>query len=415
MRALADGRLDTPVEGTSRGDEIGAMASAVQIFKDNGRKARELEITAEKERLSRDAEKEAERSVREAEKEAERQARESEKEAARATRDAEKAAEAQVIDRTIRTLGKGLDELASGNLAFRIETGFSSDFEELRMNFNSAAAKLAEVLKNVSESSHSIKSSGGEIADASQELSKRTEHQSANLQEAASRLNEVTTTVNATASDVKHASEIAGSARRAAEEGGKIVGAASSAMNDIEKSSAQIQTIVGVIDEIAFQTNLLALNAGVEAARAGDSGRGFAVVASEVRALAQRSAEAAKEIKNLISNSSELVARGVKLVGQTGQSLDGIVTSVAKIASIVSEISSRTQVQASGLQVANTMVAELDEATVQNTAMSEEATAVSQSLAEEAERLVGVVGQFRLAPSSETHGQSNPGRISKAA
>jgi methyl-accepting chemotaxis protein len=150
---------------------------------------------AEKERLSRDAEKEAERSVREAEKEAERQARESEKEAARATRDAEKAAEAQVIDRTIRTLGKGLDELASGNLAFRIETGFSSDFEELRMNFNSAAAKLAEVLKNVSESSHSIKSSGGEIADASQELSKRTEHQSANLQEAASRLNEVTTTV----------------------------------------------------------------------------------------------------------------------------------------------------------------------------------------------------------------------------
>ena len=214
---------------------------------------------------------------------------------------------------------------------------------------------------------------------------------------------------------MKHASEIAGSARRAAEKGGKIVGAASSAMNDIDKSSAQIRTIVGVINEIAFQTNLLALNAGVEAARAGDLGRGFAVVASEVRALAQRSAEAAKEIKNLISNSSELVARGVKLVGQTGQSLDGIVTSVAKIASIVSEISSRTQVQASGLQVANTMVAELDEATVQNTAMSEEATAVSQSLAEEAERLVGVVGQFRLAPSSETHGRSNPGRISKAA
>ena len=194
MRALADGRLDTPVEGTSRGDEIGAMASAVQIFKDNGRKARELEITAEKERLSCDAEKEAERSVREAEKEAERQARESEKEAARATRDAEKAAEAQVIDRTIRTLGKGLDELASGNLAFRIETGFSSDFEELRMNFNSAAAKL-ERLGKLALDQVEWRRNSGRVAGALE--ADRTSIRK--FQEAASRLNEVTTTVNATA------------------------------------------------------------------------------------------------------------------------------------------------------------------------------------------------------------------------
>ncbi|MFA5956712.1 methyl-accepting chemotaxis protein [Hyphomicrobium sp.] len=400
MRRLADGDLDTPVAGTSRGDEIGAMASAVQIFKDNGRKARELEIMAENERRNREAEKESERSAREAEKEAERQTREKERESAQAARDAEKAAEAQMIDQTIKTLGKGLDELAGGNLACRIDARFSSEFEQLRLDFNSAVAKLSQVLKNVSESSYTIKSSGGEISGASQELSRRTEHQAANLQEAASRLDEVTTTVNATAGDVKHASEIAGTARREAEGGGEVVRSAVSAMNDIEKSSTQIQTIVGVIDEIAFQTNLLALNAGVEAARAGDAGRGFAVVASEVRALAQRSAEAAKEIKQLITNSSELVARGVKLVDETGQSLDCIVGSVAKIASIISEISSRTQGQASSLQVANTMVAELDKATVQNTAMAEEATAVSMGLAEEAERLVRLVGQFRLASSS---------------
>lgn len=401
MRRLANGDLDTPVEGTSRGDEIGAMASAVQIFKDNDRKARELEINAEKERRERDVEKEAERLRREAEKEAERQAREREREMAQAARDAEKAAEAQMINETIKTLGKGLDELAGGNLAYRIDTSFSSEFEQLRRDFNSAVAKLSQVLKNVSESSHQIKSSGGEISNASKELAGRTERQATNLQEAASRLDDVTTTVNATANDVKHASEIAGSARREAEGGGKIVRSAVSAMNDIEKSSTQIQTIVGVIDEIAFQTNLLALNAGVEAARAGDAGKGFAVVASEVRALAQRSAEAAKEIKQLITDSSELVARGVKLVDETGQSLDCIVGSVAKIASIISEISNRTQGQAGGLQVANTMVAELDKATVQNTAMAEEATAVSQGLAEEAERLVQLVGQFRLASSSQ--------------
>ena len=181
--------------------------------------------------------------------------------------------------------------------------------------------------------------------------------------------------------------------------GGQIVRSAVSAMNDIEMSSTQIQTIVGVIDEIAFQTNLLALNAGVEAARAGDAGRGFAVVASEVRALAQRSAEAAREIKHLISNSSELVARGVKLVGETGQSLNSIVNSVGKIASIISDILTRTQGQAASLQVANTMVSELDKATVQNTAMAEEATAVSHGLAEEAER--HLVSQFSLEPSMQ--------------
>jgi methyl-accepting chemotaxis protein len=395
MRGLAEGRLETPIAGTSRGDEIGAMASAVQIFKDNGLKARELEITAENERQSREAEKEAERSVREAEKEAERQARESEKEAARAARDAEKAAEAQVIERTIRSLGEGLNELANGNLAYRIDTGFSSDFEQLRMNFNSAAAKLAQVLKSVSESSHAIKSSGSEIADASQELSKRTEHQSANLQEAASRLNEVTTTVNATANDVKNASEIAGSARRAAEEGGKIVGVASSAMNDIEKSSAQIQTIVGVIDEIAFQTNLLALNAGVEAARAGEHGRGFAVVASEVRALAQRSADSAREIKALISVAQENVGDGVRLVTDTGRVFDDISQAIAKIKTVMADIALAAQEQAHALSGISGTVASMDQDTQKNAAMAEQLTASTNTLAAETDELKNLVTVFQ--------------------
>lgn len=231
---------------------------------------------------------------------------------------------------------------------------------------------------------------------AAGDLSRRTEHQASSLEETAAALDQITATVNKAASSAAHAREIVTEARRDAETSGNVVNKAVVAMGEIEKSSQQINQIIGVIDEIAFQTNLLALNAGVEAARAGDAGRGFAVVASEVRALAQRSAEAAKEIKALISTSTAQVGEGVELVAQTGQSLGRIITKVADIDSAVSDIAAGAREQSSGLQEVNTAVNEMDKVTQQNAAMAEQATAASKSVADETDRLTTLVGKFKV-------------------
>ncbi|HST92598.1 MAG TPA: methyl-accepting chemotaxis protein, partial [Brevundimonas sp.] len=207
---------------------------------------------------------------------------------------------------------------------------------------------------------------------------------------------EITATENRTATASRQASETVKAAKRDAETSGIVVRDAVSAMGAIEKSAQEISQIIGVIDEIAFQTNLLALNAGVEAARAGDAGRGFAVVASEVRALAQRSAEAAKEIKVLISASTTQVNSGVSLVGQTGDALDRIVGRVAEIDGLVSEIAASAQEQATGLQQVNTAVNQMDQVTQQNAAMVEESTAASHALSQEAETLAASVSRFEI-------------------
>ncbi|WP_309643171.1 methyl-accepting chemotaxis protein, partial [Phenylobacterium sp.] len=224
---------------------------------------------------------------------------------------------------------------------------------------------------------------------------RRTEQQAASLEETAAALDEITATVRRTAEGATHARKVVETARSDAAEGADVVRRATSAMDEIEGSSKQIGQIIGVIDEIAFQTNLLALNAGVEAARAGEAGKGFAVVASEVRALAQRSAEAAKEIKALITASSDQVGVGVDLVAATGKALESIVTQVAEINGIVAEIAASAQEQATGLQQVNTAVNHMDQVTQQNAAMVEESTAASHALAHEAKELAVLVAQFR--------------------
>jgi methyl-accepting chemotaxis protein len=253
----------------------------------------------------------------------------------------------------------------------------------------------------VHTNTQAIRSGTKEISTAADDLSRRTEQQAASLEETAAALGEITNTVRKTAAGATHARQAVSTAKSDAEKGGEVVRQAVNAMSGIEKSSQQIGQIIGVIDEIAFQTNLLALNAGVEAARAGDAGRGFAVVASEVRALAQRSADAAKEIKSLISTSTAQVEDGVELVGETGKALERIFSQIAEIDTIVSEIATSAQDQATGLQEVNTAVTQMDQVTQQNAAMVEESTAASHTLSQETEELTRLIGRFQIGAQAE--------------
>ena len=290
----------------------------------------------------------------------------------------------------------GLSAMADGNVTYRILGRFPVHYAKLQDDFNSAISALHSDLTVINANARSIVSGAGEISHASDDLSRRTEQQAASLEQTAAALDQITATVNRTASGAKEVSATVQAARHDAEESGNVVQEAVSAMDAIHASSHQISQTIGVIDEIAFQTNLLALNAGVEAARAGDAGRGFAVVASEVRALAQRSAIAAKEIKILITSSTTQVNAGVALVGQTGEALQRIVSRVAEIDSLVSEIAASTQEQATGLREVNTAVNMMDQVTQQNAAMVEQSTAASQNLTNEAGQLVDLIARFQL-------------------
>jgi methyl-accepting chemotaxis protein len=299
------------------------------------------------------------------------------------------------INVVVESLGAALSELAAGDLETGLYIDVAPEFAKLKADFNSAASTLKSTISLVKKGAGSIKLGTEEISQASDDLSRRTENQAASLEQTAAAVKEITDTVNKTARGATHARETVSVAKADAEKSGEVVRRAIEAMNGIESSSKQISQIIGVIDEIAFQTNLLALNAGVEAARAGDAGRGFAVVASEVRALAQRSAEAAKEIKGLISASTGQVAQGVQLVGETGLALTRIVTQVAEINTIVTEIAASANEQAHGLEQVNTAVNEMDQVTQQNAAMVEEATAATQTLAQQTEELASLVSRFK--------------------
>jgi methyl-accepting chemotaxis protein len=299
------------------------------------------------------------------------------------------------INVVVESLGAALSELAEGDLETGLYIDVAPEFAKLKADFNSAASTLKSTISLVKKGAGSIKLGTDEISQASDDLSRRTENQAASLEETAAAVKEITDTVNKTARGATHARETVSVAKADAEKSGEVVRKAIEAMTGIESSSKQISQIIGVIDEIAFQTNLLALNAGVEAARAGDAGRGFAVVASEVRALAQRSAEAAKEIKGLISASTGQVAQGVQLVGETGLALTRIVTQVAEINTIVTDIATSANEQAHGLEQVNTAVNEMDQVTQQNAAMVEQATAATQTLAQQTDELSHLVSRFK--------------------
>jgi methyl-accepting chemotaxis protein len=251
-------------------------------------------------------------------------------------------------------------------------------------------------MQTIAGATNDILSGSGDIAKSADDLSRRTEQQAAALEETSASMSEVTKAVHATAENARHGAKVATSAKSNAEQSAHIIKDTADAMSAIEESARKIVNIIGVIDEIAFQTNLLALNAGVEAARAGDAGRGFAVVASEVRALAQRSAEAAKEIKGLISASTVQVERGVDLVGRTADAMRQIADQVVEMSGLVGSIATSSDEQAEGLSQVNTAVTQMDHVTQQNAAMVEESTSAVHALAQEADKLGRLVGQFKL-------------------
>jgi methyl-accepting chemotaxis protein len=370
MEAVSSGNLETEVASARRSDEIGKIGKTLVSMQDDLKLAR----AAEEERA-----------------EMQRQ-------------------QQQVVD----NLSNGLVQLAAGDFSQPIQTPFPEDYEQLRKNFNRTVSNLSDTVQKVIEASSSIRSGAAEISQASDDLSNRTESQAATLEQTAAALDELTASVKSAAEGARSVETTMDEARTEAENNREVVQSAVAAMTEIEQSSNHISQIISVIDDIAFQTNLLALNAGVEAARAGEAGKGFAVVASEVRALAQRSSDAAMEIKTLISDSSKQVERGVDLVGKAGEALQSIVTQVAHISQLVSGIAEGAAEQSTGLNEINTGVTQLDQVTQQNAAMVEEATAAGHMLNTDAGKLSELVAHFRLAGGNSPTTQTQPRRATPA-
>ena len=376
MESLAAGDLITDIDFTTYTDCVGRMTKAMHAFKSAALGKQQADSLADQQRDK----------LEQTRKETE------------SSRVAAERKQVFVMD----CLAKGLAQLSAGSLAVRLNDKFTPEYDKLRTDFNDAVAHLGEAMSQVAQTVSSINSGSRELSTASDDLSRRTEQQAASLEQTAAALDEITTTVRKTAEGATHARTSVGVAKTNAEHGDVVVREAIQAMTGIENSSQQIGQIIGVIDEIAFQTNLLALNAGVEAARAGDAGRGFAVVASEVRALAQRSADAAKEIKTLISTSTRQVATGVECVGQTGTVLQKIISQIGELNEVVVQIAASAQEQATGLGEVNTAINQMDQVTQQNAAMVEQSTAATRNLSEEAERLAGLIGRFDLGHSTNT-------------
>jgi methyl-accepting chemotaxis protein len=294
-----------------------------------------------------------------------------------------------------------LGNLAQGDLTDQMTSACEGDLEQIKVSLNRAITNLTTTLTAVRETAESVTTGAEEITKGNEDLSQRTSEQAASLEETSSAMEEMTSTVKQNADNAKQANQLAIAARDVANKGGAVTTKAVEAMGEINKSSKQIADIITVIDEIAFQTNLLALNAAVEAARAGEHGRGFAVVATEVRNLAQRSATAAKEIKDLIKESIQRVTDGSELVDQSGKTLAEIVSSVKRVTDIIAEIAAASQEQASGIDQVNKAILQMDETTQQNAALVEEATSASQSMKEQAQGLMHQVGSFKMTKSGQ--------------
>ena len=367
---IAKGDLDVVLSDVEKNDEIGDLSRSLGTLLENNRRKVELEAQAH----ASQAQQEKERADR-----------------ARIT-----SAQEEEVRFAVTELADGLRQLSDGDMTIRLEKPFTGALEQIRNDFNGSIEKLQEALVSFSENAATIESGSKEIRSAADDLARRTEQQAASVEETAAALEQITTSVKDSTKRAEEAGSLVAKTKDGAEKSGEVVRNAVAAMSEIERSSQSISNIIGVIDEIAFQTNLLALNAGVEAARAGDAGKGFAVVAQEVRELAQRSANAAKEIKGLITSSGDHVKRGVNLVGETGQALEMIVVEVQQINSNVQAIVQAAREQSLGLQEINTAVNTMDQGTQQNAAMVEETNAAAHTLATEVSSLSNRLGQFNL-------------------
>jgi methyl-accepting chemotaxis protein len=370
MRRLSTGETALDVPAVKDADELGDMGRAVLVFRD---------AAIEKARLEAQA------------AEAQRLADEE-----RARNEASRAEAARQVADVVDGLGRGLERLARGDLTYRVRDNWAEEYRKVQQDFNGAIDQLQATLTAIVESTREVSNASAEISTSTTDLSQRTEEQAASLEETSASMEEIAATVRKNAENAQHARDLARQTETIAGRGGDVVTQAVSAMALIEQSSGKISDIISVIDEIARQTNLLALNAAVEAARAGEAGRGFAVVAAEVRSLAQRSSQAAKDIKDLIVSSGGQVRDGVELVNRTGVSLKEIVSSIKQVADIVADIATASSEQAMGIEQVNKALTQMDEVTQQNSALVEENAATAKTLESQSQALDGRIAAFRL-------------------
>jgi methyl-accepting chemotaxis protein len=389
MKYLAEGDLTTEIAGQQRGDEVGVMAKAVQVFKDNA-----LALKAAEEKSA-----EQQRAAEEQRRVADEERRHNEQTRAEA---------AAQVGRVVEALGAGLERMASGDLSYRLNDNFAAEYVKIRDDFNGAIGQLQQTISAIVSSTREVTNASAEISTSTTDLSQRTEEQAASLEQTSASMEEIAATVKKNAESAQQASQSATATQDVADRGGQVVAQAVEAMARIEESSRKIADIIGVIDEIARQTNLLALNAAVEAARAGEAGRGFAVVASEVRSLAQRSSQAAKDIKDLITNSSSQVKDGVSLVNKAGDALTEIVTSIKSVAETVAQIAAASAEQATGLEQVNKALTQMDEVTQQNSALVEENAATAKTLENQAVAMTEQVAVFRLDEDAHQSSSAMP-------
>jgi methyl-accepting chemotaxis protein len=374
INTISSGNLDTKIPCTEKENEFGAIGKALALFQEGARARLMLETQAAEQRALSDAE--------------------------RSRNDAEKRTLDDQIQFAVNQLAAGLGRLSSGDVSETIETPFVGRLEQLRVDFNASLERLQDTLSRIRDNAVTIHRNSGSMLHSADELSKRTEAQAASLEETAAAVEEITVTVRSSAERAREANSAVIVTKKTADSSTVVVGDTVAAMDRIEAASKQIEQIIEVIDDIAFQTNLLALNAGIEAARAGEAGKGFAVVAMEVRELAQRSADAAREIKSLIETSTREVAAGSGLVQKTGSVLASISSEIIAISKHVETIATASADQSAALQEVNSSVNAMDQMTQKNAAMVEETTEQSRQLASEADALMSLIQQFRIDASS---------------